>query len=157
MNGTPLSILEECYQAVFSIVSFDFESDIKRNRILKNNKVFKYFLYLVSSIKDIGNAECYRILAEYIDIMLLLCKYYVELRMYIEANYYICEGLELTQCHSSMRRVTQFLMHKINTDLISSNLTEATACINLAEKLVSEKNVSFEVCSTINDQEILVN
>ena len=89
--------------------------------------------------------------------MQLLCKYYVELSRYREATSFIREGLDLTQCHSSMRRVTQFLMHQINTDLISSNLTEAKACINLAEKLVSEKNVSFEVCSTINDQEILVN
>jgi hypothetical protein len=87
--------------------------------------------------------------------MQLLCKYYVELSRYREATSFIREGLDLTQCHSSMRRVTQFLMHQINTDLISSNLTEATARINLAEKLVSEKNVSFEVCSTINDQEII--
>jgi hypothetical protein len=46
-------------------------------------------------------------------------------------------------------------MHQNNTDLISSNLTEATARIDLAEKLVSEKNVSFGVNSAINDQEII--
>jgi hypothetical protein len=87
--------------------------------------------------------------------MQLLCKYYVELSKYREATSFIREGLVLTQCHSSMRRVTQFLMHQINTDLIASNLSDATARISLAEKLVSEKNASIEFCSIINDKEII--
>jgi hypothetical protein len=87
--------------------------------------------------------------------MQLLCKYYVELSRYREATTFIRYGLDMAQYHSSMRRVTQFLMHQNNTDLISSNLTEATARIDLAEKLVSEKNVSFGVNSAINDQEII--
>ena len=87
--------------------------------------------------------------------MQLLCKYYIELGRYPEATSLIQKGLDLTQCHSSTRRVMQFLMHQINTDLIACNVSDVTSRINLAEKLVSEKNVSFEVCSTINDQEII--
>jgi hypothetical protein len=41
MNGTPLSILEECYQSVFSVARFYLQSSIEPNRILQNNKVVK--------------------------------------------------------------------------------------------------------------------
>jgi hypothetical protein len=41
MNGTPLSILEECYQAVFSVARFHLQNSIEPNRILQNNKIVK--------------------------------------------------------------------------------------------------------------------
>ena len=86
--------------------------------------------------------------------MQVLCKYYVELSRYREATSFIREGLDLTQCHSSMRRMTQFLLHQVNTDIIAMNLSEATARIDLAETLVSEKSVSIVVYPAINHQEI---
>ena len=54
-----------------------------------------------------------------------------------------------------MTRMTQFLLHHVNTDIIAMNLSEATARIYLAETLVSEKSVSIEVYPAINHQEIL--
>ena len=86
--------------------------------------------------------------------MQVLCKYYVDLNRYNEATALIIKGIVLTHRLLSMKRVTKILMHQINTDLIASNLSDAAARINLAEKLLSEKNVSFKVSLIINDQEI---
>ena len=37
LNETPLSILEECYQAVYSVARFYLQQSIEPNRILSNN------------------------------------------------------------------------------------------------------------------------
>ena len=41
VNETPLSILEECYQAVFSVARFYLQNSIEPNRILLNNNSSK--------------------------------------------------------------------------------------------------------------------
>ena len=87
--------------------------------------------------------------------MQLLCKYYVELSRYREATCFIREGLDLTQCHYCTRRLTQFLLHQINTDLIASNLNEATARIDLAESLINEQTKLQEYDLAVNHQDIV--
>ena len=87
--------------------------------------------------------------------MQILCKYYVELSRYREATCFIREGLDLTQCHYCTRRLTQFLLHQINTDLIASNLSEATARIDLAETLICEKATIIELYPAANHQDII--
>ena len=52
MNGTPLSILEECFDAVSLVASFYLQSSIEPNRILQNNKTVKDDLELNNDEKN---------------------------------------------------------------------------------------------------------
>jgi len=91
--------------------------------------------------------------------MQLLCKYYVELSRYREATCFIREGLDLTQLHFCKRRLTQFLLHQINTDLIASNLTEAFLRLDIVEKLLknkSNKSSAYSLSLLINDDIIQI-
>jgi hypothetical protein len=87
-------------------------------------------------ISDIGNADCYRILGDDLDIMQYLAKYYVELSRYREATCFIREGLDLTQLHNCEYRIIQFLLHQINTDLIAANYEDALDRLKAVEKLL---------------------
>lgn len=50
---------------------------------------------------------------------------------------------------------TQFLLHQINTDLIASNLNEATVRIDLAESLINEQTNCQDIDLAINHQDIV--
>lgn len=90
---------EEQYQLVFFSKIFFF---------------FFNFLIFFFFLQDIGNAECYRILSDDLDIMQLLCKYYVELSRYREATCFIREGLDLTQLHyCTLRLLLNFCFIKL--------------------------------------------
>ena len=157
-DETPLSILEECYQAVFSVARFYLQNSMEPSRLLigssasnsssNNLKASGSSPSLPTTPNaansndgqlvffNIGNPECYRLLSEDLDVMQVLCKYYVELSRYREATCFIREGLDLTQLHYCTRRLTQFLLHQIHTDLIASSLNEAIIRLDKAEQLI---------------------
>lgn len=66
-----------------------------------------------------------------------MCKYYIEISRYRDALGYIREGLDITQLHFSSRRITQFLLHQINADLIASNLNESKTRLKLTENFIN--------------------
>lgn len=131
-EDTPLSLLEECYQAIFSVARFHVQNCIEPNRVFgsSSNEEIKFF--------NIGSAECYRILSENLDTMQLICKYYVELSRYREATCFIREGIDLSQLHFCKRRLTHYLLHQINADLIASSFEDATGRLKLAEKFLNQ-------------------
>jgi len=65
------------------------------------------------------------------------CRYYIEISRYRDALGYIREGLDITQLHFSSRRISLFLLHQINADLIASCLPEATSRINIVKNLIN--------------------
>ena len=141
MDETPLSILEDCYMSVFSVARFYLSNSIEPNRALASlQKPESPSKESEIQFFNIANADCYRILSEDLDIMQQYCKYYVELSRYREATYFIREGLDLSQLHYSKRRLTQFLLHQINTDLVASNLSEAFQRLDIVERLLKNRN-----------------
>lgn len=66
-----------------------------------------------------------------------MCKYYIEISRYRDALGYIREGLDITQLHFSSRRITQFLLHQINADLIASNLSESKSRLKMTENFIN--------------------
>ena len=71
------------------------------------------------------------------------CRYYIEISRYRDALGYIREGLDITQLHFSSRRISLFLLHQINADLIASCLPEATSRINIVKNLINLNDIDF--------------
>ena len=66
-----------------------------------------------------------------------VCKYYIEISRYRDACGFIREGMDLTQLHFSPRRISHFLLHQVNADLVASCTTEATTRIKIADKFIN--------------------
>jgi hypothetical protein len=79
------------------------------------------------------------------------CKYYIEISRYRDALGYIREGLDITQMHFSIRRVSLFLLHQINADLVASCITEASSRINIAKNLIGYSDLDQD----LNELQIL--
>jgi len=78
-----------------------------------------------------------------------ICKYYIEISRYRDALGYIREGLDITQLHSSNRRIGQFMLHQINADLIAQCLAESTTRLKLAQNLCNgyENSRKIDICN----------
>jgi len=72
------------------------------------------------------------------------CKYYIEISSYREALGFIEEGLNITQLHFSSRRISLFLLHQVNADVIASRLPQATSHINIVRNLINLNDKDFE-------------
>jgi separase len=136
-NETPLSLLEECYSCVSSVARYHMENSVDLSRSLNNthNKDNHENFFF-----NIGKAECYRILNESLNIMEVVCKYYIEISRYRDACGFIREGMDLTQLHFAPRRVTTFLLLQANADLVASCTIEAASRIKVAERIINDSN-----------------
>ena len=166
---TPLSLLEDCYTAVFSVARYYTQNNIEPTRLVASSalntqhatttttKNIEMTTEVTSAAApsnnnaepsaasipatpsslffSIGNSECYRILSECLDMMQLMCKYYIDISRYRDATSYIREALDVTQLNFATRRITTFLLHHVNVDLIAQCLNEATSRIKIAEHL----------------------
>jgi len=66
-----------------------------------------------------------------------VCKYYIEISRYRDACGFIREGMDLTQLHFSPRRISLFLLHQVNADLVASCTNEATSRLKIAERFIN--------------------
>ena len=69
-----------------------------------------------------------------------VCKYYIEISRYRDACGFIREGMDLTQLHFSPRRISLFLLHQVNADLVASCTNEAVGRIKIAENFINSSS-----------------
>ena len=69
-----------------------------------------------------------------------VCKYYIDISRYRDACGFIREGMDLTQLHFSPRRISLFLLHQVNADLVASCTNEAVGRIKIAENFINSSS-----------------
>jgi hypothetical protein len=157
-DETSLSLIEDCYTSAFSVARFYMQNSVEPSRTLGAHLIGHK---KASSSNDpsiastdppttaapppeppqtevflgIGNSECYRILSECLDLMHVICKYYIDISRYRDATGYIREALDITQLNFSTRRIASFLLTQISADLIATCLNEACTRIKICENL----------------------
>lgn len=70
-----------------------------------------------------------------------LCKHFIDIGRYRDATGYIREGLDVTQLHFSLRRVTRFLLQQIHADIIANCFNESQSRLKLSENLIQIEKI----------------
>lgn len=75
------------------------------------------------------------------DIQYHLCKHFIDIGRYRDATGYIREGLDVTQLHFSLRRVSRFLLQQIHADIIANCFNESKTRLKLTENLIQIESI----------------
>jgi hypothetical protein len=153
-DETPLSILEESQGASFSVARYYLQNSMDPSKVMSsvlsanaNSESGEQSTPSKSSDDEVSvfnmgsNPDSYRTLADCMDILLHLCKYFIEISRYRDATGYIREGLDIVQMHCVNRRVAQFLLYQVYADLIATSFNDALSRMNVAKNLLAYESI----------------
>lgn len=91
--------------------------------------------------KDITNSECYRILVIYLDVVKSLCQLYLDLGRYRDYVGHVKEALDISQIHYLKKRVTEYMLHQIESDVIAGCFNETSARMKMVARMVQVEKI----------------
>ena len=91
--------------------------------------------------KDITNSECYRIMTVYLEVLRLLCKLYLDLGRYRDYTAHVKEALDISQIHYLKKRITEYMLLQIESDIIAGCFNETSSRMKMVAKMAQVENL----------------